>query len=300
MSRSSPNRQTAVLANSSRLSMRRSARATLVTMSPSVQANSHLGSAAFSAPAKCQPAGGSLGLTVEVVAHDSDQTAVDLDVSQLRVFLVQDESTGWSEQLADGLGPAVDVRDPDERAAAGVDDVEGLAGECPWTAADVGGQEVGGDAGGFGLAVGHIDLSGADVDAGDLSAGVGPRQRFLAASALQVAKTLAAHVAGGSEFVLAQQRSAPGEEVGGRPDFLPEVGNRVPGVAVGSGVLVHGNVSAILGVGLERLCRVRLCTAACRAGPCANRPSFGVTRTGVGLDGVALAGEARLKRCVGC
>ena len=107
------------------------------------------------------------------------------------------------------------------------------------------------------------------------SAGVGPRQRFLAVSALQVAETQAAHVAGGCEFVLGQQRSAPGEEVGGRPDFLPEVGNGVPGVAVGGGVLVHGKVSAILavwpGVGFAG---VRLCTAACRAGSYATRPTL--------------------------
>ena len=88
--RSSPNRQTAVLGNSSRLSMRRPARATLVTMSPSVQANSHLGSAAFSALAKWRQPVERCGFTVEVVADNFYRAVVDLEVGQLGVFLVQD------------------------------------------------------------------------------------------------------------------------------------------------------------------------------------------------------------------
>ena len=88
--RSSPKRQTAVLGNSSRLSMRRPARATLVTMSPRVRLNSHLGSAAFSAPAKWRQPVERWGFPVEVVADDFYRAVADLDVGHLGVFLVQD------------------------------------------------------------------------------------------------------------------------------------------------------------------------------------------------------------------
>ena len=107
------------------------------------------------------------------------------------------------------------------------------------SAADVGGQELGGDAGVFRFAFRQVDLFGADVDAGDVSAGVGPGERLLAAAALEVAEAQAPDVARNLEFMLAQQRSTLREELGGRPDVLPQIGDGVPGVAVGGGVVVH-------------------------------------------------------------
>ena len=147
-------------------------------------------------------------------------------------------------------GPAIEVREPDEGAAAGVDDVERLGGKRLGAVADVRGEKVGRDTGGFGLAVRQLDLLGADVDAGDVGAGVGPGERFLAAAALEVAKMEAVDVAGGCKFVLAQQRSALGEEVGEWPDGASRFGDGVPGGAVGGGVIVQRTF--VLGVGLER------------------------------------------------
>ena len=72
--------------------MRRPARATLVTISPRVQVNSHFEVGGVLGAGEVAPAGGALRLTAEVVADDGDRAVLDIDVGQLRVFFVQDQA----------------------------------------------------------------------------------------------------------------------------------------------------------------------------------------------------------------
>ena len=155
--------------------------------------------------------------------------------SSLRIRRPEGLSRSWTD-----AAQAVEVGKPAEGAAAGVDDIEGPGGQRLRAAADVGGQELGRYSGGLGLALRQFDLPGADVDAGDRGAGVGPGERLFATAALEVAEAQAADVAGGFHLVLAQQRAAAGKEVRRRPYAVSFLGNGVPGVAVGGGVFVHG------------------------------------------------------------
>ena len=60
--------------------------------------------------------------------------------------LVQIELAARAEQIEDDLGPAFHIRQPAERANAGVDDIERTVVQRRWGVVDVGRHEAGVDA----------------------------------------------------------------------------------------------------------------------------------------------------------
>ena len=132
---------------------------------------------------------------LEVGEADDDGIGYPLvDRPHRRVALAQEEPTTRGEQGGDDLGPAMDVRQPAERTDAGVDEVEGMAGQHVRGCIELGLDELDSSAGGRGepARLGH--RRGGEVQAGHRRAQPRQRQGVGADVALQMHPALAGEV----------------------------------------------------------------------------------------------------------
>jgi hypothetical protein len=110
------------------------------------------------------------------------------------VKLGQVEKPATDEERGDHGRPPPQVREPVERAEAGVDDVEPLAVEGIRGGVDVGGDKPGVEAGLRSERVGGFDAGSGEVEADDRRAAARPGERVEAEVALEVDEALARDV----------------------------------------------------------------------------------------------------------
>ena len=134
---------------------------------------------------------------VEVsVAQAADSPVDDVEAVGERVVVGDVEEAARRDQGGHRAGPGIDVRDPLYDAGSGVDDVEGLAGQCLARPADLGGDEARG-AYPCPLGQAHRGVQGGpgEIQPGDDGPAPGPGQGVKADVAHQVQQALAPHVA---------------------------------------------------------------------------------------------------------